>query len=444
MNLFSIIFVAFSTLVAAAPTSSLSEEQGLEQEQGLPPGVMSFQTKQNFRPLESVDNFIKVAASPTSTNSNDLKNFLSFYTVDFQAGTPRQNLSAVIDTGSSDLWIYDKSSGRIPFFDHVISKTFRVLDRLLYIAYGSGPVRGLWANDMVYFNNFLLPNTTFGLVRKDLLEGAPIPGVLGLGRVSNEASTFIYNNIPERLYRDGAIKRNAYSIFLNSLNSETGNILFGGIDTARFSGTLQLVPMTNDTHMGVELRGMSLKYHDKSIPINNTFAENAILDTGSSFTYIPDAAFHSITKAIGAIFNPTYNTYFVPNITENTPSLSFNLGGVNIIVPPVEYILPVRLFLSESPPAPYILTLFKSSDTRGMTLLGANFMRSCYAVFDITGNQMALAQARYDISVNTTIIPIVDSIPGAVKAEENKIVKQDLNADNDPNANGGSEEYIQY
>ncbi|VVT53943.1 uncharacterized protein SAPINGB_P003828 [Magnusiomyces paraingens] len=409
MNVLLFLLSIVFPVIYGAPSDSFSSSST---------GVIQFETIQNFRQVESVKDLVK--RSTEFNGTIDLKNYLSYYTIDFKAGTPFQNVSTVLDTGSSDLWFYDKSSGHNPYFDSKSSSTYFYKDSTLFISYGSGPVKGDWGTEVLQFGNAILNNSTIGLVTRDSLRGAPIPGILGLGKISNEATTNKYDNVPARLKNEGHIKRNSFSIYLNSLNSGVGSILFGGVDSSRYIEPLYEIPMANESHLSVELSSVSLKLHGETQLINNTNSRAALLDTGTSFTYLPDSAFNAIVKALGATYNPYFGVYFVSNITEKTPSLAFNFSGAEIVVPAVEYILPVRLFTTEPTPAPYILSIFRSSEIRGLTILGANFLRSSYTVFDVTGNKIALAQAKYDVS-STSVQQIISEIPGATSAPAIKV-----------------------
>lgn len=403
-----IFLVLTSSLVSAFPVEKRSDSN-------LPNGVIEFQTSLSFKKTDN-KNIFKRNVNDVFNGTINLKNYLSYYTIDFSVGTPPQAVNAVLDTGSSDLWLYDKTSKHDPSFNSNGSSTFRPDGSDMYITYGSGPVKGFWGTDVLRMGSAVLQNSTLGLATRDLLRGSPIPGILGLGRISNEANPKRYDNLPSRLHVEGYINKNAYSIFLNSLNAGVGTILFGGVDSSRYTGPLYEIPMANDTHLSIPLSGVSLKLNDETTNIFNSSASNALLDTGTSFTYLPETAFNAIVNTLGATYHEDYGIYFVPNITEKTPSLAFNFSGAQIIVPAVEYVLPVRLFTSDNAPAPYILSIFKNTEIHGLTILGANFLRSAYTVFDITDNKVAIAQAKYDISgdIHLAVKPIVSGIPGAI------------------------------
>ncbi|KAJ8106155.1 hypothetical protein ONZ43_g7158 [Nemania bipapillata] len=73
-------------------------------------------------------------------------------------------------------------------------------------------------------------------------------GILGIGYEANEvqvgrAGKAPYDNLPAAMVTAGQISRNAYSLWLNDLDANTGSILFGGVDTEQYSGTLQTLPI---------------------------------------------------------------------------------------------------------------------------------------------------------------------------------------------------------
>lgn len=410
----------------------------------IPSGVLAFDIEHKVEPANLLHK------RGLSNDTLLLTNSISFYTLDFKVGSPPQAVSAVLDTGSSDLWLYDKQSGHRPYYDSASSLTYEFVNDHLFISYGSGPVMGNWVRDTVKLSSFPLKNATFGLVTRDRLSGSKIPGILGVGKVQNEATDSVYPNIPALLYQEGYIQKNAYSISLNELSAKKGSCIFGGMDTSKYKGNLYLLPMIRESHLAVKLDGISFvtpkTYGNQSITpllLNREFSNNsdvidhsssaqALLDTGTSFMYLPDSAVDQIISRLGAVFYPQFGVYFVPSLTASTPSLSFNFSGATIQVSPQEYIAPASLFTTDLTPMPYILTIFKASLIRGYVILGGTFLRSAYVVFDLTENQVAIGQANIPSSSSlpsanvsipgiptkpvSNILPIVSSIPGAIPA----------------------------
>jgi Eukaryotic aspartyl protease len=52
-----------------------------------------------------------------------------------------------------------------------------------------------------------------------------------------------YPNSPFAMTAAGVINTAAYSVWLNDINSLSRSVLFGGLDTAKYTGTLQTVPI---------------------------------------------------------------------------------------------------------------------------------------------------------------------------------------------------------
>ena len=61
---------------------------------------------------------------------------------------------------------------------------------------------------------------------------------MGVGYDTNEASyvrkVFEYPSVVDQMVSEGLIATKAYSLYLDDLTAKTGNILFGGADTAKF------------------------------------------------------------------------------------------------------------------------------------------------------------------------------------------------------------------
>jgi hypothetical protein len=71
-------------------------------------------------------------------------------------------------------------------------------------------------------------------------------GVLGIGYTTDEAVVnhqSSYANLPKAMVADGLINSNAYSLWLNDLDANTGSILFGGVDSDKYTGDLETLPI---------------------------------------------------------------------------------------------------------------------------------------------------------------------------------------------------------
>jgi len=72
-------------------------------------------------------------------------------------------------------------------------------------------------------------------------------GVMGVGYDTNEAANdepnSVYQSVMDNMVSDNIIARKAYSLYLNDIRSTQGAIIFGGIDTTKYTGDLVALPL---------------------------------------------------------------------------------------------------------------------------------------------------------------------------------------------------------
>lgn len=66
-------------------------------------------------------------------------------------------------------------------------------------------------------------------------------GILGIGHGENV--TIRYKNMIDQLADQGVTSTKAFSLALGSKSEQQGVIIFGGLDTSKFTGTLQTQPI---------------------------------------------------------------------------------------------------------------------------------------------------------------------------------------------------------
>ncbi|KAK2069219.1 hypothetical protein P8C59_003816 [Phyllachora maydis] len=166
-----------------------------------------------------------------------LDNKETLYYVNGSLGTPPQPLRLHLDTGSSDLWVNSprsneclQSSSPCKFagtYAANASSTYAYVGSWFNITYvdGSG-ASGDYATDSFSIGSTTLQKLQFGIG----YESSSTQGILGLGYKVNEAQVGrarkpAYDNLPAQMVADGLIHSNAYSLWLNDLDSNTGSVL---------------------------------------------------------------------------------------------------------------------------------------------------------------------------------------------------------------------------
>jgi hypothetical protein len=270
-------------------------------------------------------------------------------------------------------------------------------------------------------------------------------GIMGIAYQAGESVTDAkkrYPNLIDQLVAQKLINVKAYSLYLDDKEQTTGSILYGGIDTAKFIGTLQVLPIQPDPRTGT-IRSFTVQMSSLAITdagttsklTNSTFSIPVILDSGTTISYVPPELLASVMQKLGAVDDRDgTGAIFVDCDWRTTkPNLFLNFGfggpgGPIINVPISEMIRSFRRALPKTSKSPFKNTcnLGLSSSTN-QYLLGDTFLRSAYLVYDIDHNQIALAQTNFEstesniqeISASATGIPVLSG-----KVAGNSVVPQ--------------------
>ena len=105
----------------------------------------------------------------------------------FMIGSNQQKFTGILDTGSSNVWIPDKSCSSQAClekakFDSSASTTFQTNNEPLSIQYGTGSLQGSVGYDTVTFGGMSVSDQGFGLAQElsnDFLN-SPFDGIFGL------------------------------------------------------------------------------------------------------------------------------------------------------------------------------------------------------------------------------------------------------------------------
>jgi hypothetical protein len=368
------------------------------------------------------------------------------YYIDLGIGTPPQKLSFLVDTGSSDTWVNSVEAefctegqtilyqqfapSCMPQFDSDESKTFEVVSRDFEIAYLDGSsAAGVYFNDTVTIDgdDAVLENQQLGLAT----DTSHPTGIMGLGMKVAVAARKVYPTIIDNLVSQGFIDTPAFSVYLDSLSEDSGTILFGGIDTKKYVGSLTTLPLKPDTlsdfdnitSYSVDLKGFSV---DGGIDTPD-LSTSAIFDTGSTLTLLPENVVQPIydkldVKTIADIPTPFIDCKYAQD-EYNKYKFNFKFDGVTITVPLRELVVDSLGELQETLKENYFfkdsfkdfgeICLFGIVDGGGYVvddapkyaLLGDTFLRSAYVVYDLANQQLAVAPA-YTKSEESNIVTL--------------------------------------
>ncbi|EKG19258.1 Peptidase A1 [Macrophomina phaseolina MS6] len=369
-----------------------------------------------------------------------LDNEETLYFANASLGTPAQSLRLHLDTGSSDLWVNSDSSSLCSnsrtsscsasgVYNANDSSTYEYVNSLFNISYvdGSG-ASGDYAKDIFNFGGQNLTDMQFGIG----YTSTSTEGVLGIGYTSNEvavnrAGLEAYSNLPQLMVDKGIIQSNAYSLWLNDLDASRGSILFGGVDTEKYHGTLATLPIIQEygsyREFIIALTGLGANGNNGSYFSSNDSSSNVVpvlLDSGSSLTYLPDSVVANIYSDFDATYDSEQGAAFVDCDKANSDdTLEFTFSSPTISVPMNELVLLAGYSRGQ---AICILGIAPAGDST--SVLGDTFLRSAYVVYDLANNEISLAQTNYnatdsnisEIGTGTASVPDATGVANAVSA----------------------------
>ncbi|KAF7545517.1 hypothetical protein G7Z17_g9113 [Cylindrodendrum hubeiense] len=365
----------------------------------------------------------------------DIDNEQTLYFFNASLGTPKQSFRLHLDTGSSDLWVNTLDSelcsaasnacAETGTYDANSSSTYEYVGSYFNISYADGSgAAGDYVTDTFRVGSTKIANLQFGVG----YESTSDQGVLGIGYNANEVQDDVvgkstYNNLPAKMAADGLIASNAYSLWLNDLDSDTGTILFGGVDRAQYEGDLVSVPVEKNggvySDFFITLTGLSLG----STSLGDDLALAVLLDTGSSLTYLPDSITETIFEEVDAEYQESEGIAYVScSLASESGNLTFKFSDpAEIVVPISELVIDILQVTGRRPSFNdgSDACMFGIAPASGTNVLGDTFLRSAFVVFDLANNEISLAQSNFNVT-KTDIVEITsggNSVPSATAAE---------------------------
>jgi len=360
-------------------------------------------------------------------------------------------VSVQLDTGSNDLVLNSAKSAFCEeqpsacagaTYSANASSTYHYLSSNASLGYGGGDLTsGDYATDTIHFGGSTLKN-----VQMILSYNTTTPdSIWGLSYSSGEQGIYEgeeqYPSISELMVSNGAIQSNAYSLWLNSQDSTTGSLLFGGVNKGKYTGPLSTIPIENNpnyttpsgfivtvTGIGLTLSGDSktTTKANTSIPLVTKRADPFLIDSGTYNIELPLEHLQPILTALGAEYEAASEYAMVPcSMTTNTSTIDFVFTSFSISVPLTELIFPQDFLayddyiptLSDGKTPACLLGIQPSGEDM---ILGDTFMRSAYMVFDLDNNEVSLAQANVGTkdTQSDDIVEITsgkNAVPGATR-----------------------------
>ena len=366
-----------------------------------------------------------------------------------------QPVTVILDTGSADFIVIAESAKDKPicqaeveqqgcatfgFYSQKDSSSYQSIPgftKNIQLPYGSSASYGIPGTETVHVGGVAMPNFTFFDIDE---PGQPV-GIIGLSFETGEVlvqANHTSLTIVDQLFELGHINRRAFSLYLDDQNANTGSVLFGGVDSSKYTGDLVSVPVDP---IGISRASGKPVYASWRIPCTSIsftspdgsssqqlsapdFATPAVLDSGTSTLFLPNDIAQMVYQGIGAVeFTVEGNTAFAADCTylNSNASLTFQFGGSTgpiIALPMSELLSSIPLFaFGNGVPACLVQVQGASEivteESTGL-LFGDPFMRNAYIVYDMDNLEISLAQAKFNQSGTSHVhaIPSGSGLPG--------------------------------
>lgn len=386
---------------------------------------------------------LKYGGGPSTTDfslwtggpSSMLRRSEWYYYVDLEIGYPRQNVSLLLDTGSSDIWISAPELCHNCTFNtyNVSASESGVLmnkDLLFYENYGY-VVTGFYASDEFNIADATLLNVSFGVVNATTLKSGNPGGILGIGLIGFETIALQTGqpipNLISQMKAEGVIDSSTYGIYLGGQSywdTAPGEITFGGYNPTRFSGVLLPLPLAPSPdqfpRLQIWLSSVSVKANGKTEILRpekqNTLGTSILLDTGSPGSAIPRSMYYQLTEVLGV--NPVTNQIDCGYLSSDG-GLTFTFYGFDGQYPAiwVPFRQVIKGFVIGGKDVCYFTITPEYDCSRGTTqfsctTLGEDFLRTAYIYVNYDNSTISIAQANYGNP---------SSCAGAVEEGQNRI-----------------------
>ncbi|KAI8139064.1 aspartic peptidase domain-containing protein [Fennellomyces sp. T-0311] len=394
-----------------------------------------FQGAQNRPFYMEKRHFLSENSSIATIGVERLYNYRTAYLIEVGVGTPAQKFNLVLDTGSPSLWVpstdcnpVECTAGR---FDVSASTSARDMGVPLQSKYAMGAANGNYFQETITLTNLTVFNQTIGLVNETFGIIPTVPhedsfdGVIGFSFPATRLAERYDLDIPLvfNLANNQLIPEPIFSVYLNSLfeHGYSGEIMLGGIDESKFTGSLTYAPVVNYTITDKEtgqlfeeyllwtLAGTGIK---TSTGFNLDFArgEGFTLDTGSTFSIAPRNVTEQIVESITGIdanqlYNETYGLYQIDcGLASSEVTIEFTIATALESKSSNPLHLPVSLremLIPADAPTPEeasecmfgITPAEQLEDSETRYILGDTFLRSFYTVYDMARRQVGIAPA---------------------------------------------------
>lgn len=210
-------------------------------------------------------------------------------------------------------------------------------------------------------------------------------GIVGLAfpSIAVDGVTPLFNLMMQQKLVD----QNLFSFYLSkTAGSSKSAMILGGSDPKYYTGSLNYVPLSNRTYWAIRIKDVSVGGVAKGVcPPEGCLSA---VDTGTSLIAGP-------ALKIGPIMESLNIKKDCSNI-DAQPDVSFNIGGVDYVLKPKDYVLKITQFGQTECIAGF-MPLALPPQLGDFWILGDVFISTYYTVFDYGNSRVGFAKANQNL-----------------------------------------------
>ena len=351
------------------------------------------------------------------------------YWANFTIGTPPVSLWAELDTGSADLLVLTNNiqtcanspkdcAGGVA--DASKSSTWTWTKETVSGSFGSGEAwSGNYATDTLVIGGATLKDFQFAGVTEYQASGNGIFSIFGIGIFSLELDVAGggsgYNNLVYALVDAGYINTAAYSMYLEDWDQ--GTFLFGAVDKSKYKEPLLTYPIIIDNNSKVRDRTTIVQTgfghtRDGKSSTGSFTPRGVLLDSGTESSQFTAEMMEYIATELGAAWSEDLSQFVAPcDGGGNDNTIDFQFGELTINIPFINFLRPFPdgSHWGVDGQSYCLMAYTQGSD---QIILGDDFLRSVYLVYDFNNYEISMANINTD-GGDSEIYEIGNTVLGA-------------------------------
>ncbi|TFK91007.1 family A1 protease [Polyporus arcularius HHB13444] len=334
------------------------------------------------------------AITPASVNAT---NTAVTYVTTVRFGTPPQDFTLLIDTGSANTW----TGARTKYAPNK-SPTGHNTGEIVLVTYGSGSFVGMQEyRDTTTLGDLIIGNQSFG----DAFSASGfsnVDGILGIGPADLTCGTLILSpacipTVTDNAFDQGLIDKKIVGIAYAPTTQQSnpnGELTFGYTNSDKYIGPIQFVPITAtapaNRYVGIN---QTTTYGNEGMIILPNAA--GIVDTGTTLIMLATEAYNAYKNATNATPDAATGLLKITGDYTQLQSLFFEIGNMKYELTANAQTWPRALntAISGQPNTTYLIVGDLGTPTgKGLDfILGYTFLERWFHVFDSDNNHAGFA-----------------------------------------------------